>query len=499
VAAFGLFVDLGGRLLWGDEAETACLARNITTYGVPRADDGRNRITLLDGKDLNEGGIWTWSPWLDEYVVAGSFLAFGVSATTARLPFALVGLVSVLLLMRLAREVYCSQRVALTAGIFLASCVPFLLHARQSRYHSLLVVAEIGILNGFALLLARRWGRGALLVAVCLAVQCHSNYTVAPAAAGGVLLASVLLARKWGARLPLSASGGVVGGVLLFLPWFLYARPDAQASSLTLELASGKMLYLLDAVQQHVLPLVILILPLLAWPYRRSQRAETGFRLTERGRGVTVLLACLLVAHLALFAVLPFVYFRYLVPILPVILLLGAVCLTSFLRTSWLQSAVVGFLCLSNLLSVLTGFWLPGSREVEIPYPRYLGSLLRDYRDPLYVVVEYLRENGSPDETVYVDDPEFPIIFHTSMRVIDGRFHRIDREALPDWILSESPSAADAPRKLSLPPAMEPLYETIRLAVPATRRGASRPDPEVWQPRTAKETAELVVYRRRSR
>ena len=38
--------NLSDRYLWGDEAETAMLAKNITRYGVPKVYDGKNTVTL---------------------------------------------------------------------------------------------------------------------------------------------------------------------------------------------------------------------------------------------------------------------------------------------------------------------------------------------------------------------------------------------------------------------------------------------------------------------
>ena len=37
---FLAFCNLDGRPFWGDEAETALLARNVLKFGVPKVDDG---------------------------------------------------------------------------------------------------------------------------------------------------------------------------------------------------------------------------------------------------------------------------------------------------------------------------------------------------------------------------------------------------------------------------------------------------------------------------
>ena len=78
VVGFLVFFNLGGRMFWGDEAETGMLAKNVLRFGVPRVNDGTNDITLHGDKiDANPAGVWTWSPWLQEYLAAGSLGIFG--------------------------------------------------------------------------------------------------------------------------------------------------------------------------------------------------------------------------------------------------------------------------------------------------------------------------------------------------------------------------------------------------------------------------------------
>src|SRR5215469_11859961 len=53
---FLAFCNLDGRPFWGDEAETALLARNVLKFGVPRVNDGVNHISLHgDRFDARDG------------------------------------------------------------------------------------------------------------------------------------------------------------------------------------------------------------------------------------------------------------------------------------------------------------------------------------------------------------------------------------------------------------------------------------------------------------
>ena len=83
LACFGLTYNLGDRMLWADEAETALLAVNITKFGLPIADDGKNDLQRTRPGSRSEHNLWIWSPWLDEYVAASSFALLGESTFSA--------------------------------------------------------------------------------------------------------------------------------------------------------------------------------------------------------------------------------------------------------------------------------------------------------------------------------------------------------------------------------------------------------------------------------
>ena len=242
VAIFGLFSNLEQRRLWGDEAETAVLAVNITRFGVPQVDDGRNVIAnLRERGDSNDAGIWTWSPWLDEYLTAASFLALGPSTRAARLPFAAAALASALLLAWLSFRWTRSHGVALTALTLYVTCVPVLLHGRQARYYALLMLAELWLMHGLWRCLQHdESGEGwqpalgsALHVGLPLAALFYCNYIVVP---GNLLALGGLGALVWlrDRRPPRELALGIGIFALLAAPWLLYAPPGGQLGGLGL-------------------------------------------------------------------------------------------------------------------------------------------------------------------------------------------------------------------------------------------------------------------------
>jgi len=460
LACFALTYDLGDRLMWGDEAETALLAANINKYGLPRVEDGKNRITIYGAADANEQGVWIWSPWLDEYVVAGSFLLFGKSTIAARLPFALIGLASVALLGLVARRIYGSHKVAMGAMLLYVTCVPFLLHARQCRYYAILMLAQIWLIWSYQRILEGGRIRGGVQASLALAVQFYCNYMVIPGNLLGLGLASLLLCRRHPGLIRTMAAT-VGGAALLAAPWLAYASTSRQLKGLDWLDAAGKAAFHIANINAHIFPLVLLLVPLVMMIRRREEPAP---------HAMTALLWLLPASQVLCLSFLPFKYFRYATPMIPVIVLLGAAILMTRLKPLWLGTLLLMITAFTNLFSVAG------------------AALFGDLRSPGLPFVT--------EQTVFVPDPEFPLIFYTDMRVLDARFRKLHEE--PDWIIPASPSGL-VQRTLPVPPYIDALYEKVTLQVPASPRNGSRPDPNHFAFFTTRQSEQLVLYKKRPR
>jgi hypothetical protein len=140
VAAAGMaliLTDLGSDYLWEDEGDTAVLALSVVKHGVPKAWDG---VTFFDsdkGTRETENLTMVSHPWLQFYVTALSFRIFGESAFAARLPFALAGVMTILLVYLFVWQVTSNRWSSFCAAALLVLSVPFLLYSRQCRNYSL--------------------------------------------------------------------------------------------------------------------------------------------------------------------------------------------------------------------------------------------------------------------------------------------------------------------------------------------------------------------------
>ncbi len=497
VAAFGLFWNLGNRLLWGDEAVTALLGLNIVKYGVPKAIDEKNEITLVPNHgDLSPHKLYVWSPWLGEYCAAGSFALFGKSTWAARLPFAGLALASVWFLAVVANRLYHNRELTLTAIFLLVTCVPFYLLARQCRYYGILFFAQIWMIYGFDQIIRGRAGRGSLHIALALTMQFYANYIVIPGNAAGLILAGCLLVREH-RQLLWALPAALFGGFLLSVPWVLYTPPGNQLTqSFNIGNIDDHLFYCLSEIHFHLMPIPILLIPLAVVVYRRLRSG--GVTSEWLPSAPDLLLWSLLLGQVAVLSIsVPMVFFRYLSPLIPVLMLLGASILTRTVRPIWMRCLLVLVLALSNGVAIGSGWFFRGSHQLEMTYLKFVQSITTDYTDRFEKVLDFLQNESNSDQTVFVANPEFPLIFYTDMRIIDARFHPEWPADLPDWFLPISVSSAHVPRTLALPEHLSEFYERITLTVPATPWGAIRPDPDTHHFFTVPDVEEVLIYRKR--
>lgn len=150
-ALYLIFANLGSRALWEDEAQNALLARQVLKYGLPFFPEGDNMPTdRPDYTDFNKDRVFTWNTWLPFYITAASFKVFGESEWSARLPFAFIGFLTVLLYTRTCLTLFGqNRRIVIVAILLLVFSVPFILHMRQSRYYALATFGTLWMIWGF--------------------------------------------------------------------------------------------------------------------------------------------------------------------------------------------------------------------------------------------------------------------------------------------------------------------------------------------------------------
>ncbi len=494
-ALFLLFYNLDDRLLWADEAETAILAENIIKFGVPRVKDGKNYIRIVSGKhEHNKDYIWTWSPWLDEYIAAGSFLLLGKSTYAARLPFAVVGFLSVPFLIYVSYRIFRRHEPTIIAVLLYLTTAAFLLHARQCRYYSLIIFAQIGLIYGYKLLVGESPWRGCVYIVLALTVQFYCNYILAAGNILALCIAAILMRRRY-PPLVVAVIICLAAFSAIAAPWLLYAQPWHQAHRTGFRNFTAYVGYYASIIHLYLMPIPVLLLAVVMRLLRRDkgigQTASPGMS------DVGLFLWVLMPSHLFILGMAPESFFRYVLVLIPAVTLLASHILTVVVHPVHLRYLLVGVLGLSNIISELTAAPFKGTLDIQMPIVQFVREITSHYEDRLSAVAHYLQQNGRPGQSLCVRSPEFPLIFYTGMCIIDARFDRtIDAQNPPDWILRESASGIFDTAPIVLPEALASHYERIVLTVPDTPRHACRPSPEVHGYFTADKQAEFVLYRK---
>ncbi|MGH7980398.1 MAG: hypothetical protein ACREE6_13565, partial [Limisphaerales bacterium] len=137
----------------------------------------------------------------------------------------------------------------------------------------------------------------------------------------------------------------------------------------------------------------------------------------------------------------------------------------------------------------------PFSRQypVRSPFADVLFSSLLPYQDRLTDLVKFFGTHARPGDTLLSWDPEFPLIFYTKLKIVDGLLMSDPFHPLPEWILPESATGV-LNQKHDLPEALKSRYRKIILTVHNSTKADTIPEPETYELQTAASMAPLVVY-----
>ena len=147
ILLFSIFViaNLNNRVMYADESVTAMLGKNILTYGLPKAWDGKNLVLAgVNGNEFNASLIYIRDNWLAYYVAAAGQLIAGLFGTDAfgsvfcmRILFALISVLGIILFYFLVSDISNNKLVIFLALLLYATSIPIILHFRSIYYVAL--------------------------------------------------------------------------------------------------------------------------------------------------------------------------------------------------------------------------------------------------------------------------------------------------------------------------------------------------------------------------
>lgn len=413
--------NLGTRSLWQDEAETALVAKQMVKSNnwLPYAYDDQGPISQDWNYQFSVSKLWRWHPWLQFYVTALSFKLLGISALTARLPFALAGILFFYYWIDFVVKRGPKNRMFYFLAISLVlTSVPLLLHIRQARYYSLALLFTLMAVDGYIDVLKRsdlnvRQGR---------TLSC-SKYIL-----GSILLfhsflpgALTLQISFWIhqiyhlIRLGLAKQQGLafIGFIKVFfitliftLPWAIWLKIGGQNFNLNPEIIKQNLHWHYVYIHKFIFPVFLLI------PFLFS-----GIRSKILKNNNSLLFLLIIITALGLYTINHPYFFRYLIPLIPFFIFIAAKIIIS----------------LPNKLAIATIFiaFLPNIKLL----PDYLTEITHPYLGTNERIIKILNSGEfSGTKSLAVNYDDFTFRFHTNL-IVHGAQELTNLNTCPDSVI----------------------------------------------------------------
>jgi len=359
----------------------------------------------LSGADFGKNYIWKWHTWLPFYLVAGSFKLFGEGTLTARLPFALFGMATIYAAYLLSMELWHSRRAALLSAFLLSLCVPFLLLCRQCRYYSLSTCFSLlGLYFYERMAEGKKYSTPLYLVSFFLLF--HVNYVHA-----ACLLCATFVHSLVTRNMPLKRSLAVFSGAfLLAAPWLVwlsttsYSKQRYGGASFKLVTLTTNLSAFVQDLSIYVVTIPVFILSVLlfcALPIVRKNMTKAPIPCLWPQASIPIFFIGAIL--LVLGSSIPFPFFRYLAPVIPVLIV------------------IIGYMAEQAFaIHLIAGLIIVVAFVFSQPLPAFFHELAHDYKGPIGGIVTFLKANAKPGDTVVITYGDLPLKFYTPLRVMGG-------------------------------------------------------------------------------
>lgn len=410
--AFVLFTfsNLEARTLWQDEAETALVARQMVKSNVwlPYAYDNQGPISQDWNYQFSVSPLWRWHPWIQFYLTAFSFKILGVNTLSARLPFAIIGIISYVYFIRFTKKHgpknQLFQLSALT--LFLLS-IPLLLHFRQCRYYAPSVLFYLITIDGYLELLSSSNRKKPLKYFLGSIFLFHSFLPGALTLQISFFINSLILYLRHQIKI-----NQFIKFIVLFLStlpftltWAIWLKVGGQNINFSYELIKQHLIQHYIYIHKYIFPLFIFMV-FLSLKIRKKFFADP----------ILLLFSIIIAINLMLYTFNHPYFFRYLVPLVPLFIYI----------TSWIlirgNKLVISITIFATLLMTIKTF------------PNYVYEITHKYYGTNNQLVNYLNSlDKSNYQTLAVNYDNFTFRFHAKIKVF-GPQELFNLSTCPDVI-----------------------------------------------------------------
>lgn len=487
---FLAFKNISYPLLWNDESETAMTAKQILRFGYPKVHDGKNTVFIADNplwlgyKPSSDANVTI--PWGNYY-----FATIGVALSRhvndlflktalVRIPFVAAGLLGIFIFAFAFRGFFSGPgSFRLFLGMFVLFellSVNLLLHIREARYYSLVILVTACYFYVFVAyhflekfpFMKYLWGMTGVLIAAC-GINIVTYFSMCTAAF--VYGAYDLVQQQGTAGKPLSFRSSVKALLISALPMllsFIFILPFLLFTGALKTSASANIYYHNSPVRflenfglmwvilfmYEVLPLVIVIKIIRNKLFYASKKSkEIELPEIKKLKAVSFFLALFFITYMVFTARMPFMFIRYFIVLQPVlVLILLADIAIIGVRMGILRGQKVsigngysfliaaGILCILNLAFIGCNF------------KSYLYQISHDYHGPLDYYIPAIKERyDHPENLVLATNyEELSYMYYLDCKVILGykdQFRKLNEDSLkqfqPDIIITRKKQPLD--------------------------------------------------------
>lgn len=456
LASFMLFFNLGAYALWDDEATTALFAQSVWRTGDTSALIGKNIVAYNSGielKDLHNRFI----PPLPFYLAAPFVGQIPGSAWAARFPFALCGLLTLVVVLVWLRRSYAALATWLLISAGFLTNVSFFLFSRQCRYYAPVIL--LSVLAAYFYHFRSDRVKTTLGLTVSSLLLLSSNYLCYAGVMGSIIVDYLF----WGRQEKATKTGQIL----------LFFGSQVLFGAILISIYNPFGIDLWGVPRQ---PWLIEKIKLFLWNWRDLNSCEFGAgilivlalvmafvfkerRLLQCFQAILVYMVIITVLSPQPINLLSVAFVRYLIPLIPLCILTMVLCIQVIKTKSKTLAMIIAFLAFFT--NILHGGSLAGTDKktvfshvisegkIRSTFFEYISELLNPPPSAYRNTARWVNQNISSHNTVWVAPgyAAYPLMYHAPQPLYawqldkdNEQFKDLPRihfkeEEIPDYII----------------------------------------------------------------
>jgi hypothetical protein len=263
---------------------------------------------------------------------------------------------------------------------------------------------------------------------VALTVLLHASHLALFGAVAGLALAALVLALPAASLEWLVAA--VAGALIVNLRWLVGSGIEQTGGRL---LALGSVKSFVSnlssyavRIELYAFPAVLLAVALLGLAVATRSRPD----LRSVGLRTSLALVAFALGHILVVATVPFVFFRYVITLLPVFALLQAWAIrTVATRSRVLAAAILLLAILPDRSQLIHG-------RPSVTLARYVDEITHHVPGPIDGIVRHLATAARPGDRLFISYGDLPLRFYTTLEIRGGQgCQSLAGWPPPDWLI----------------------------------------------------------------